>query len=183
MHSSFTRKLNRWGFSRVARGPETGAYFHKLFRRDKPDMCLQMTSNSGNKYTSTPNLQNQLLPAIPGMMAAPGMHGGAMPGMFPYMMPPMMVNLTPQQHQAMWQQQMQLQQMQMMQMQHHQMQQAGQQADSSSNGGNVEAPKLDDQVVDSTPATGTLDLISPSDIGSEVPASPILEMPQQQEMV
>ena len=28
--TSFTRKLNRWGFSRVPRGPETGSYFHKV---------------------------------------------------------------------------------------------------------------------------------------------------------
>ncbi|EEC50281.1 predicted protein [Phaeodactylum tricornutum CCAP 1055/1] len=59
--TSFTRKLNRWGFTRVPRGPETGAYFHKLFRRDKPELCLQMTSNSGNKYQTSP-MQQQLLP-------------------------------------------------------------------------------------------------------------------------
>jgi hypothetical protein len=40
--TSFTRKLNRWGFSRVTRGPETGAYFHKFFQRDDPRLCLQM---------------------------------------------------------------------------------------------------------------------------------------------
>lgn len=28
--TSFTRKLNRWGFTRVPRGPETGAYYHKV---------------------------------------------------------------------------------------------------------------------------------------------------------
>lgn len=28
--SSFTRKLNRWGFVRVTRGPEMGAYYHKV---------------------------------------------------------------------------------------------------------------------------------------------------------
>lgn len=28
--TSFTRKLNRWGFSRVPRGPETGSYYHKV---------------------------------------------------------------------------------------------------------------------------------------------------------
>lgn len=40
--TSFTRKLNRWGFIRVTRGPQTGSYFHKLFHRDQPDLCLQM---------------------------------------------------------------------------------------------------------------------------------------------
>ena len=28
--TSFTRKLNRWGFTRVSRGPETGSYYHKV---------------------------------------------------------------------------------------------------------------------------------------------------------
>ena len=28
--ASFTRKLNRWGFVRVTRGPEMGAYYHKV---------------------------------------------------------------------------------------------------------------------------------------------------------
>eukprot|EP00523_Entomoneis_sp_CCMP467_P011250 CAMPEP_0168741060 /NCGR_PEP_ID=MMETSP0724-20121128/12307_1 /TAXON_ID=265536 /ORGANISM="Amphiprora sp., Strain CCMP467" /LENGTH=422 /DNA_ID=CAMNT_0008788529 /DNA_START=9 /DNA_END=1277 /DNA_ORIENTATION=- len=72
--TSFTRKLNRWGFTRVPRGPETGAYFHKMFRRDKPELCLQMTSNSGNKYQSNPLQQTHLLPSMVG--TAPG--GGAM---------------------------------------------------------------------------------------------------------
>jgi hypothetical protein len=30
--TSFTRKLNRWGFTRVTRGPESGAYYHKVSR-------------------------------------------------------------------------------------------------------------------------------------------------------
>ena len=28
--TSFTRKLNRWGFARVARGPEMGAYYNEV---------------------------------------------------------------------------------------------------------------------------------------------------------
>jgi hypothetical protein len=40
--TSFTRKLNRWGFTRIARGPGTGSYFHKLFQRDHPYLCLRM---------------------------------------------------------------------------------------------------------------------------------------------
>lgn len=31
--TSFTRKLNRWGFTRVTRGPESGAYYHKVRHR------------------------------------------------------------------------------------------------------------------------------------------------------
>jgi hypothetical protein len=122
--TSFTRKLNRWGFSRVPRGPETGAYFHKLFRRDKPTLCMQMTSNSGNKYQNNP-LQQHLLPNVQGGMMQGGMPGVGYPFM-PGMMP--QANLTPQQQQAMWQQQMQhMMQMQQMHMMQMQQQQRGQQ--------------------------------------------------------
>lgn len=41
-YPSFTRKLNRWGFRQVTRGPDTGAFHHPLFRRDEPELCLQL---------------------------------------------------------------------------------------------------------------------------------------------
>jgi hypothetical protein len=41
--TSFTRKLNRWNFTRVTRGPEVGAYYHQLFQRDNPDLAKEMT--------------------------------------------------------------------------------------------------------------------------------------------
>lgn len=41
-YPSFTRKLNRWGFRQVTRGPDAGAFHHKFFRRDEPRLCLQM---------------------------------------------------------------------------------------------------------------------------------------------
>ena len=41
-YPSFTRKLNRWGFRQVTRGPDAGAFHHKFFRRDEPSLCLQM---------------------------------------------------------------------------------------------------------------------------------------------
>lgn len=42
-YTSFTRKLNRWGFTRVTRGPETGAYYHKFFQRGDVRLCMQMS--------------------------------------------------------------------------------------------------------------------------------------------
>lgn len=51
-YTSFTRKLNRWNFTRVTRGPETGAYYHPLFQRDCPHLCLQMTC-IGSKVNQT----------------------------------------------------------------------------------------------------------------------------------
>ena len=44
--TSFTRKLNRWGFTRISRGPETGAYYHPYFRKGNARLCLQMTCQS-----------------------------------------------------------------------------------------------------------------------------------------
>merc|ERR1712151_78394 len=41
--TSFTRKLNRWRFERIARGVETGAFKHKLFQRDNAALCKKMT--------------------------------------------------------------------------------------------------------------------------------------------
>eukprot|EP00579_Thalassiosira_antarctica_P029238 CAMPEP_0202003612 /NCGR_PEP_ID=MMETSP0905-20130828/9147_1 /ASSEMBLY_ACC=CAM_ASM_000554 /TAXON_ID=420261 /ORGANISM="Thalassiosira antarctica, Strain CCMP982" /LENGTH=850 /DNA_ID=CAMNT_0048560781 /DNA_START=93 /DNA_END=2645 /DNA_ORIENTATION=+ len=49
--TSFTRKLNRWGFSRVGRGPEMGAYYHKFFQRGNYLLCMQMHCQSNNKST------------------------------------------------------------------------------------------------------------------------------------
>jgi len=46
---SFTRKLSRWGFTRVQRGPEVGVYYHDLFLRDKPTLCLKMRSLRGKE--------------------------------------------------------------------------------------------------------------------------------------
>ena len=128
--TSFTRKLNRWGFHRVPRGHESGSYYHPFFRRDEPEKCLQMTSNASAKYNgSMPSEgQSQILPAIPGMMGGHGMPG--VPGMFPSMS--MIPGMMCPQQQMMWQQQqmymmqMQMQmQMQMYQQSQMQTQQAG----------------------------------------------------------
>lgn len=43
--TSFTRKLSRWKFQRVNKGPYMGAYHHKLFRKDKKYLCLLMSCN------------------------------------------------------------------------------------------------------------------------------------------
>lgn len=41
--ASFVRKLNRWGFRRLNRGTDSGAFYHDLFRRDKPELCKKMS--------------------------------------------------------------------------------------------------------------------------------------------
>jgi Heat shock transcription factor len=45
-YTSFTRKLSRWKFARVPRGPYLGAYFHKLFRKDHKALCRLMSCNN-----------------------------------------------------------------------------------------------------------------------------------------
>ena len=41
--SSFTRKLYRWGFRQISKGPDAESFFHKMFRRDKPTLCSMIT--------------------------------------------------------------------------------------------------------------------------------------------
>ena len=48
-YSSFTRKLNRWGFTRVTRGPEAGAYYNQHFRRGGHRQVMQMSCQSNSK--------------------------------------------------------------------------------------------------------------------------------------
>jgi hypothetical protein len=78
--TSFTRKLNRWGFTRVTRGPETGAYYHKFFKRGQTRLCLQMSCQSSKAQPET------WMKPQPGMMAgqpAPQMGGLLLPGLNP----------------------------------------------------------------------------------------------------
>jgi len=43
---SFRRQLNLYGFARVFRGPDQGAYMHECFRRDRPDLLYRIRSSS-----------------------------------------------------------------------------------------------------------------------------------------
>lgn len=56
-YSSFTRKLNRWGFNRVTRGSEMGSYSHPLFQKGNHRMVAQMSCHVSNKSTTTVNKQ------------------------------------------------------------------------------------------------------------------------------
>lgn len=40
--TSFTRRLKRWSYVRVPRGPELGAYYNKNFIRDRPELVQYM---------------------------------------------------------------------------------------------------------------------------------------------
>lgn len=51
-YPSFTRKLNRWGFRLLSRGPDSGAFHHELFRRDEPELCLRMVCQRSRRRKS-----------------------------------------------------------------------------------------------------------------------------------
>lgn len=47
--TSFTRKLSRWQFIRIRRGPSAGGYAHKLFSRGNRPLCRLMKCNGGGE--------------------------------------------------------------------------------------------------------------------------------------
>lgn len=48
-YPSFTRKLNRWGFKQISRGPDAGAFCHELFQRDDIELCRGMECQKSRK--------------------------------------------------------------------------------------------------------------------------------------
>jgi len=53
-YTSFTRKLNRWNFSRVTSGPDLGAYYHEFFQSGNEALCIQMyCKNNRSKYATS----------------------------------------------------------------------------------------------------------------------------------
>lgn len=58
-YASFTRKLNRWNFRRVTKGPDAGAYFHEFFQRGKESLCIQMyCKNDRFKFATSEEKKN-----------------------------------------------------------------------------------------------------------------------------
>jgi hypothetical protein len=80
---SFTRQLNLWGFKRITRGMDAGAYYHELFLRGRPYMAMRMRrqkiKGTGMKLTPNPEGEPNFYkgwPPVPG----PKGRTGAMPG-------------------------------------------------------------------------------------------------------
>jgi len=40
--TSFTRRLKRWKFTRISKGPQLGAYYHEFFVKDKPELLKKI---------------------------------------------------------------------------------------------------------------------------------------------
>ena len=58
---SFTRQLNLWGFKRITRGVDTGAYYHELFLRGRPYLAMRMKrqkiKGTGMKLVPNPDAE------------------------------------------------------------------------------------------------------------------------------
>jgi hypothetical protein len=84
-YTSFTRKLNRWGFVRVTKGPEIGAYYHKCFQQKNYLLCMQMSCQSTNKVgpcnDRVPQGQAESAPMVAPMFSQGSMAPLSMPQM------------------------------------------------------------------------------------------------------
>lgn len=59
-YASFTRKLNRWNFTRMTRGREPAAYSHEFFQRDNEALCTQMYCNNDRAKFATLSRESEL---------------------------------------------------------------------------------------------------------------------------
>lgn len=49
LYTSFTRKLTRWDFKRIPRGPFIGVYYNDFFQKGAKELCYRMTCSDKKK--------------------------------------------------------------------------------------------------------------------------------------
>jgi len=59
--TSFQRQLNLYGFCRISQGPDNGGYYHELFLRGRPGLCVNMkrtkVKGTGGKTKRNPDTE------------------------------------------------------------------------------------------------------------------------------
>lgn len=71
--TSFQRQLNLYGFRRITQGPDAGAYYHEMFLRGRPQLCLRMIRQ---KVKGTGHKQPADAQTEPNFYALPPTAGG-----------------------------------------------------------------------------------------------------------
>ena len=56
-YKSFQRQLNLWGFQRIHNGPERGAYHHKYFKREQPELCSRLSRQKSKKSSASATIK------------------------------------------------------------------------------------------------------------------------------
>jgi len=77
--TSFTRKLSRWRFNRIPRGPLIGAYHHELFVKDDREKCYHMNCKSFLASDSSPSPSAPQSPVSAMTQVFPPMAAGVSP--------------------------------------------------------------------------------------------------------